>query len=85
VTDAALDHLAREGYDAVYGARPLRRTIQRAVENPLARRLLAGEFASGDTVRVDVSPAGELMFNGSAEPAIPRRAAAAPGSPTTVQ
>jgi ATP-dependent Clp protease ATP-binding subunit ClpB len=85
VTDAALDHLAREGYDPVYGARPLRRTIQRALENPLARRLLAREFASGDTVRIDVSPDGELTFNGAAEPTIPRRAVAAPGSPTTVQ
>jgi ATP-dependent Clp protease ATP-binding subunit ClpB len=85
VTDAALDHLAREGYDPVYGARPLRRTIQRALENPLARRLLAREFTSGDTLRIDVSPDGELTFNGSAESAVPRRAAAAPGSPTTVQ
>jgi ATP-dependent Clp protease ATP-binding subunit ClpB len=85
VTDAALDHLAREGYDPVYGARPLRRTIQRVLENPLARRLLAGEFASGDTVRIDVSPDGELTFNGAVEPTISRRAAAAPGSPTTVQ
>jgi ATP-dependent Clp protease ATP-binding subunit ClpB len=84
VTDAALDLLAREGFDPVYGARPLRRTIQRALENPLARRLLAGEFTSGDTVRVDVTADGELTFNGSAEPRSAPRATAAPGSPTTI-
>ena len=56
--------LAREGYDPVYGARPLRRAIQRQLENPLARRILAGEFAEGD-VTVDVGPDGGLTFNGS--------------------
>ncbi len=61
VTDAALTHLAREGYDPVYGARPLRRAIQRELENPLARRLLGGEFVSGDTVRVD-SRDGQIVF-----------------------
>ncbi|MGZ8481383.1 MAG: ATP-dependent chaperone ClpB [Candidatus Limnocylindria bacterium] len=61
VTDAALTHLAREGYDPVYGARPLRRAIQRELENPLARRLLGGEFVSGDTVRVD-SRDGQIAF-----------------------
>jgi ATP-dependent Clp protease ATP-binding subunit ClpB len=85
VTDAALDLLAREGYDPVYGARPLRRTIQRALENPLARRLLAGEFTSGDAVRVDITTDSELTFNESAEPRSAPRASAAPGSPTTIQ
>ena len=61
VTDAALTHLAREGYDPVYGARPLRRAIQRELENPLARRLLGGEFVAGDTVRVDARD-GEIAF-----------------------
>src|SRR5688572_27040562 len=85
VTDAALTLLAREGYDPVYGARPLRRVIQRRVKNPLARRILAGEFGQGDTVRIDVSADGELTFNGSAEPAPSARATAAPGStPGTV-
>jgi ATP-dependent Clp protease ATP-binding subunit ClpB len=85
LTDAALTLLAREGYDPVYGARPLRRAIQRRLENPLARRLLAGEFSEGDTVRVDVAPEGELTFNGSAEPAAAPHPSPAPGaSPTTV-
>ena len=41
------------GWDPTYGARPLKRALQRLVENPLAKRLLEGEFAEGDTVRVD--------------------------------
>jgi ATP-dependent Clp protease ATP-binding subunit ClpB len=84
VTDAALTLLAREGYDPVYGARPLRRAIQRELENPLARRILAGEFVSGGTVRIDASPEGKLTFNGSAE-SRPLRSPPAPGgAPTTV-
>ncbi len=69
LTDAALALLAREGYDPVYGARPLRRAIQRELENPLAKRLLAGEFSPGDTITVDATPQGALSFNGSVEPA----------------
>ena len=86
VTDAALALLAREGYDPVYGARPLRRAIQRQLENPLARRILAGEFSPGQTVTIDVSADGGLTFNGSAEPApAPHSSAAPPGaSPSTV-
>ena len=80
VSDDALSLLAREGYDPAYGARPLRRVIQRRVENALARRILAGEYGQGDTVRIDVSPDGELTFNGSPEPAPTLRATAAPGS-----
>jgi ATP-dependent Clp protease ATP-binding subunit ClpB len=52
--DEALDFLAREGYDADFGARPLKRTIQRLVQDPLARMVLAGEVAEGDTVRLGV-------------------------------
>ncbi|HUF06618.1 MAG TPA: ATP-dependent chaperone ClpB [Candidatus Binatia bacterium] len=80
VTDDALTLLAREGYDPVYGARPLRRAIQRHLENPLSRRLLAGEFAPGDTVRIDAGTDGELTFNGSSEPARAARRSVAPGS-----
>jgi ATP-dependent Clp protease ATP-binding subunit ClpB len=83
VTDAALTLLAREGYDPVYGARPLRRAIQRELENPLARRMLAGEFAAGGTVRIDASPEGQLTFNGSTEPARAPHPTAAPGSTTS--
>jgi ATP-dependent Clp protease ATP-binding subunit ClpB len=58
VTDAAKHFLAREGYDPVYGARPLKRTIQREIQNPLASAILRGEFKAGDTVRVDATEAG---------------------------
>ncbi|MEK6191386.1 MAG: ATP-dependent chaperone ClpB [Chloroflexota bacterium] len=61
LTDAARAHVAREGYDPQFGARPLRRAIQRAIENPLAKAVLSGEFTRGDTVRVDVRD-GSLVF-----------------------
>ena len=61
VTDAALDQLGEAGFDPVYGARPLKREIQQQMENPLAQRILAGEFAPGDTIFVDASE-GELTF-----------------------
>src|SRR6187401_2149449 len=60
LTDAAKEALAEEGWDPAYGARPLKRAIQRLVENPLALRLLEGDFAEGDTVRVDAED-GELF------------------------
>jgi ATP-dependent Clp protease ATP-binding subunit ClpB len=53
LTPAAEALLAREGYDPTYGARPLKRTIQRLIQDPLALKLLAGEFADGDTVVAD--------------------------------
>ena len=84
MTDAALGLLAREGYDPVYGARPLRRAIQRQLENPLARRILAGEFTDGATVTVDVGPDGGLTFNGSAEAPPALRPSAAPGGSSAV-
>src|SRR5207244_4857472 len=70
LTDAAKEALAEAGWDPTYGARPLKRAIQRLVENPLALRLLEGEFADGDTVRVDAQD-GELIFEraGAREPA----------------
>jgi ATP-dependent Clp protease ATP-binding subunit ClpB len=52
-TDAAVDQIMEEGFDPAYGARPLKRAIQRRLENPLASKLLSGEFADGDTVRLD--------------------------------
>jgi ATP-dependent Clp protease ATP-binding subunit ClpB len=54
VTDAALDHLAAVGYDPAFGARPLRRAIQRELQDPLALKLLSGEITDGQTVKVDV-------------------------------
>ena len=50
------------GYDPVYGARPLKRAIQRLLENPLSQRLLAGEYLPGDTVHVDADAGGALTF-----------------------
>ncbi|HEX2050274.1 MAG TPA: ATP-dependent chaperone ClpB [Actinomycetota bacterium] len=61
VTDAALEHLARAGYEPAYGARPLKRLIQRAIENELALRLLDGTFRDGDAIEVDARD-GELTF-----------------------
>jgi ATP-dependent Clp protease ATP-binding subunit ClpB len=70
LTDAAKEVLAEAGWDPTYGARPLKRAIQRLVENPLALRLLEGEFAEGDSVHVDAR-GGELVFEKAraAEPA----------------
>ena len=70
VTDAAKELLAEEGWDPAYGARPLKRAIQRLVENPLALSLLEGDFAEGEVVRVDADD-GELVFEktAAAEPA----------------
>jgi ATP-dependent Clp protease ATP-binding subunit ClpB len=64
VTDAAKAVIAREGYDPAFGARPLKRTIQRLVQDPLALRLLEHEFAEGDTVTVDAH-GDELVFRRS--------------------
>jgi ATP-dependent Clp protease ATP-binding subunit ClpB len=70
LTDAAKETLAEAGWDPTYGARPLKRALQRMVENPLAMRLLEGVFADGDRIRVDAQN-GELVFEkvGAAEPA----------------
>ena len=61
VTDKALDLLGEAGFDPVYGARPLKRAIQHLLENPLAERLLKGEFGPGDTIVVDAEN-GEIVF-----------------------
>ena len=53
VSDTAKALIAREGYDPTFGARPLRRAIQRLIENPLAGELLAGRYQQGDTIWVD--------------------------------
>jgi len=57
-TDQAKDLVMEEGYDPVFGARPLKRTIQQQVENPLAMELLAGKFTDGDAIRIDAGPHG---------------------------
>jgi ATP-dependent Clp protease ATP-binding subunit ClpB len=61
LTDAAKEHIAREGYDPVYGARPLKRFLQRHVETVLSRKLLAGEITDHSRVTVDFKK-GELVF-----------------------
>jgi ATP-dependent Clp protease ATP-binding subunit ClpA len=62
VTPAAKEKLISEGYDPQYGARPMRRAIQRLVQDPLALKLINGDFTEGDTVQVDAAPEGELVF-----------------------
>jgi ATP-dependent Clp protease ATP-binding subunit ClpB len=62
VTQAAKDKIIDEGFDPQFGARPMRRAIQRLVQDPLALKLLAGEFAEGETVVVDLSPMGVIEF-----------------------
>jgi ATP-dependent Clp protease ATP-binding subunit ClpB len=57
ITDEAKRLLADEGYDPTYGARPLKRIIQQRIENPLATRLLRGDFPEGETIRIDADPA----------------------------
>ena len=62
VTDDARDWLAKSGYDPVYGARPLKRVIQKAIVDPLAMKLLGGEISPGDAVRVDHTERGQYTF-----------------------
>jgi ATP-dependent Clp protease ATP-binding subunit ClpC len=62
-SEEALALLASQGYDAEFGARPLRRVIQQKVEDPLSDRVLAGEFVNGDAIKVDVNEDGELVLN----------------------
>jgi ATP-dependent Clp protease ATP-binding subunit ClpB len=62
VTDAARKLLAHKGWDPVYGARPLKRAIQRLVQDPLAMMVLEGKFSEGDTIQVDAKE-GVVVFN----------------------
>ncbi len=65
---AAEDLLMAEGYDSAYGARPMRRAIQRLIQDPLAMQLLSGTFRAGDVVMADVDPASRtLKFEKQAE------------------
>ena len=72
VTDAAVEAIAAEGFDPVYGARPLRRAIQSRIEDPLAEKLLEGAFQAGDSVTVDYA---EGVFRVDKPDAAPTRAA----------
>ena len=62
ISEAATQALLREGYDPVFGARPMRRVIERRIENELAKRVLANEFSEGDRVLVDVDGDGAYVF-----------------------
>jgi ATP-dependent Clp protease ATP-binding subunit ClpC len=62
VTDPAKDLLAKEGYDRIYGARPLRRVITSRIEDQLSEHLLRGKIARGDTVQIDVEGEDGLKF-----------------------
>jgi ATP-dependent Clp protease ATP-binding subunit ClpB len=83
VTEAARALIAEEGYDPAYGARPLKRAIQRLVQNPLAIRVLEAEFGEGDTVVVDRDPAAARIVFRKGDPAgAPSGAPAEPPAPS---
>jgi ATP-dependent Clp protease ATP-binding subunit ClpC len=67
VSEAAKDHVIKLGYDADYGARPLRRVIQNMIEDPLAEALLVGRFTAGDTIRVDRDEESGLSIEAATE------------------
>ena len=54
ISDKAMQMIGNAGFDPVYGARPLKREIQQQIENPLAQKMLSGDYAPGDTVKIDV-------------------------------
>ena len=69
ISDAFMDRLVAAGYDPVYGARPLKRAIQQELENPLAQRILSGEFSAGDTISVDLEGDKGVFSGGASEAA----------------
>jgi ATP-dependent Clp protease ATP-binding subunit ClpB len=73
LSDAAHEFLAERGYDPAYGARPLKRVIQRLIENPLAQALLAGEFKDGDIIAGDIDAAGAQLVFRAVEGTAPER------------
>jgi len=73
LTPAAREVLATEGYDPAFGARPLKRAIQRLLQNPLALAVLEGKFNEGDHIVVDKDAKGELTFRTSKESALAGR------------
>jgi ATP-dependent Clp protease ATP-binding subunit ClpC len=70
ITEAAKSWLAKEGYDPLFGARPLRRALEHAVENPLSTKLLRGEFKEGDTIVVDLADDGLTFTTKAATKAV---------------
>jgi ATP-dependent Clp protease ATP-binding subunit ClpB len=69
LTDEARTLLGNLGYDPTYGARPLKRVIQKRLVDPLALAILEGRFVPGDTVKVDASPEGEIVLERAGAPA----------------
>jgi ATP-dependent Clp protease ATP-binding subunit ClpB len=69
LTHEARRAIAAEGFDPAFGARPLKRAIQRMLQNPLALAVLEGQFVEGDRIAADVGPDGELSFQRAGEPA----------------
>jgi ATP-dependent Clp protease ATP-binding subunit ClpB len=63
LTEAARAHIAHVGYDPDFGARPLKRVLQREISDPVALALLKGEFHEGDVIAVDANGDGELTFS----------------------
>jgi ATP-dependent Clp protease ATP-binding subunit ClpB len=63
LTDRAKDYIARTGYSPVYGARPLKRSLQKLILDPLAMKILAGTFIDGDIIIVDLNSKEELQFS----------------------
>jgi ATP-dependent Clp protease ATP-binding subunit ClpB len=74
ISAKAKDALLKEGYDPNYGARPMRRAIQRLIQDPLSLKLLAGDYLAGDTVLVDADDEGKLTFGRVAAPELPAEA-----------
>jgi ATP-dependent Clp protease ATP-binding subunit ClpB len=75
LTEAARTRLVRSGYDPHYGARPLKRAIQKEIENPLARRIVSGDIKDGQTILIDADPSGpglklQLVETPAAQPAV---------------
>jgi ATP-dependent Clp protease ATP-binding subunit ClpC len=69
LTDAAKDLIAENGYDPALGARPLRRTVQRLMEDPLSEKMLWKEFRAGQTIVVDAKD-GEIVFTSREDPGL---------------
>jgi ATP-dependent Clp protease ATP-binding subunit ClpA len=65
ITDAAKTRMAQLGFDPVYGARPLRRMIQKMIENPLSNAIIKGEITQGETILIDTDPTGKFTFKSS--------------------
>src|SRR5204862_2094530 len=68
LTDAAIELVIEHGYDPAYGARPLKRTIQRELENPLAVKVLSGELGDGSVVRADAAAGEPVLSTGAPAP-----------------